>query len=91
LIDWQELIGRCQRKDGQCRAVNISKHCLAASPTDSISTAIDFRSGQTIYKRLASTGLGFNNNYAPVTLGPDGTAYVGVLAGLVSLRDSSAP
>ncbi len=54
-------------------------------------TAIDFRSGQTIYKRLAGTGLGFNNNYAPVTLGPDGTAYVGVLAGLVSLRDSSAP
>ena len=54
-------------------------------------TAIDFRSGQTIYKRLAGTGLGFNNNYAPVTLGPNGTAFVGVLAGLVSLRDSSAP
>jgi hypothetical protein len=54
-------------------------------------TAIDFRSGQTIYKRLAGTGIGFNNNYAPVTLGPDGTGFVGVLAGLVSLRDSSAP
>jgi hypothetical protein len=50
-------------------------------------TAIDFRSGQTVYKRLAGTGLGFNNNWAPVTLGPDGTAYVGALGGLVRLRD----
>jgi hypothetical protein len=50
-------------------------------------TAIDFRSGLTVYKRLAGTGLGFNNHYAPVTLGPDGTAYVGTLGGLVMLRD----
>jgi hypothetical protein len=46
-------------------------------------TALDFRTGRTVYRRLAGTGLGFNNNYAPVTLGPDGTAYVGVLGGLV--------
>jgi hypothetical protein len=50
-------------------------------------TAIDFRRGTTTYKRLAGTGLGFNNNYAPVTIGPDGTAYVGALGGLVLLRD----
>ena len=50
-------------------------------------TAIDFRTGQTIYKRLAGTGFGFNNNWAPVTLGPDSTAYVGVLGGLVRLAD----
>jgi hypothetical protein len=50
-------------------------------------TAIDYRSGRTVYKRLAGTGLGYNNNYAPVTIGPDGTAYVGVLGGLVALRD----
>jgi hypothetical protein len=50
-------------------------------------TAIDFRTGHTIYKRLAGTGLGFNNNWAPVTLAPDGTAYVGALGGLVLLRD----
>jgi len=50
-------------------------------------TAIDWRTGQVIYKRLAGTGLGFNNNWAPVTLGPDGTAYVGALGGLVLLRD----
>jgi hypothetical protein len=49
-------------------------------------TALDFRTGETIYRRLAGTGFGFNNNYAPVTLGPDGTAYVGVLGGLVAFR-----
>jgi len=51
-------------------------------------TAIDFRTGQTVYKRRAGTGLGFNNNFAPVTLGPDGTAYVGALGGLVQIRDA---
>ena len=54
-------------------------------------TAIDFRTGETVYKRLAGRGLGFNNNYAPVTIGPDGTAYVGVLGGLVALRDDEPP
>jgi hypothetical protein len=54
-------------------------------------TALDFRSGSTVYKQRAGTGLGFNNNYAPVTLGPDGTAYVGVLGGIVALRDATAP
>jgi hypothetical protein len=51
-------------------------------------TALDFRTGRTVFSRLAGTGLGFNNNYAPVTLGPDGTAYIGVLGGLVALRDN---
>lgn len=50
-------------------------------------TALDFRTGETVFSRLAGTGLGFNNNYAPVTLGPDGSAYVGVLGGLVRLAD----
>ena len=54
-------------------------------------TAVDFRTGKTVWKRLAGKGLGFNNNYAPVTLGPDGTAYVGVIGGLVALRDRVPP
>ena len=54
-------------------------------------TALDFRSGKTLFKYKAGSGLGFNNNYAPVTLGPDGTAYVGTLGGLVAMRDSAAP
>jgi hypothetical protein len=51
-------------------------------------TALDFRTGDTVYKALAGSGLGYNNNYAPVTLGPDRTAYVGTLGGLVALRDA---
>jgi hypothetical protein len=54
-------------------------------------TALDFRTGATRWKRLTGEGLGFNNNYAPVTIGPDGTAYVGTLGGLVAVRDASAP
>jgi hypothetical protein len=53
--------------------------------------ALDARTGKTIYKQLAGHGLGFNNNYAPVTLGPDGTAYTGVLGGLVAIRDATPP
>ena len=50
-------------------------------------TAIDFETGKTVWDAFAGEGLGFNNNYAPVTLGPDGVAYVGVLGGIVRLAD----
>jgi hypothetical protein len=52
-------------------------------------TAVDFRTGATVYKRLAGEGLGYNNNYAPITIAQDGSIYVGVLGGLVLLRDGS--
>jgi hypothetical protein len=51
-------------------------------------TALDFDTGRRIWRRLAGEGLGFNNNYAPVTIAPNGTAYVGVLGGLVKFRDA---
>ena len=54
-------------------------------------TALDFRTGKTVFKFKAGSGLGFNNNYAPVSIGPDGTAYVGVLGGLVAVRDATPP
>ncbi|MFJ9037276.1 hypothetical protein ACIRF8_11890 [Streptomyces sp. NPDC102406] len=54
-------------------------------------TAVDFRTGQTRWKRLTGTGLAYDNNWAPVTLGPDGTAYVGVFNGLVAVRDTLQP
>jgi hypothetical protein len=50
-------------------------------------TALSFRTGRTVYERLAGTGLGFNSNYAPVSIAGDGTAYVGALGGLVLLHD----
>jgi hypothetical protein len=51
-------------------------------------TAVDFDTGKTVYSRLAGSGFGYNNNFAPVTLAPDGTAYVGVLGGLTVFRDN---
>jgi hypothetical protein len=53
-------------------------------------TALSARTGHRVWSRLTGVGLGYNNNYAPITLGPDGTAYVGVLGGLVSVRDHPA-
>ncbi|WP_125262435.1 hypothetical protein [Streptomyces alboflavus] len=52
-------------------------------------TAVDFRTGEPRWKRLTGTGVAYDNNWAPVTLGPDGTAYVGVFNGLVAVRDAS--
>jgi hypothetical protein len=34
----------------------------------------------------AGSGLGFNDNYAGIAIGRDGTAYVDVTGGLVALR-----
>lgn len=45
-------------------------------------TALDFDTGRTRWKRLAGTGLGFNNNYAPITIARGGTIYLGVLGGV---------
>ncbi|MGW1895066.1 hypothetical protein ACWCP6_33220 [Streptomyces sp. NPDC002004] len=50
-------------------------------------TAVDFRTGATRWKQLVGTGLLYDNNWAPITLGPDGTAYEGVFNGLVAVRD----
>lgn len=51
-------------------------------------TAIDFRTGKTVWNKYAGSGFFFNNNYAGLGLGPDGTAYLGVVGGMISLRDS---
>jgi hypothetical protein len=50
-------------------------------------TAIDFRTGRTVYKALAGTGLGYNNNYAGISISPTGTEYLGALGGIMALRD----
>ncbi|MEX0620179.1 MAG: hypothetical protein WD181_01200 [Solirubrobacterales bacterium] len=52
-------------------------------------TAINFRTGRTVWTRYAGSGLLFNNNYAGLALGPDGNAYLGVIGGLIKLRDTT--
>jgi hypothetical protein len=49
-------------------------------------TAVNARTGHVVWSRLAGTGPDLNNFYAPVTLGPDGTLYVGVIGGIVEAR-----
>jgi sugar lactone lactonase YvrE len=52
-------------------------------------TALDFVSGETRFKILTGYGPNFDNNWAPLTLAPDGTAYVGTSKGLVAIWDNS--
>ena len=54
-------------------------------------TAIDFETGRTAYRVLTGTGVRYDNNWAAISLAPDGTAYVGVLNGLVRVRDRERP
>lgn len=50
-------------------------------------TAVDFNTGETLYKIFTGTGMLYNNTYGPITIGPDGTAYIGVFNGIVAVRD----
>ena len=49
--------------------------------------ALRFSNGKTAWQKYAGSGLLFNNNYAGLALGPDGTAYLGVIGGIIALRD----
>ena len=52
-------------------------------------TAIDWRNGKTVWSQYAGSGASFNNNYAGLAIGPNGTAYLGVIGGIVALRDGA--
>jgi hypothetical protein len=50
-------------------------------------TAVDFWTGETVYKKLTGTGLGYNNWAGALFLHPDGgIAYSTTLFGLVTVR-----
>ena len=50
-------------------------------------TAVDFATGRTAYRVLTGTGIRYDNHWAAIALAEDGSAYVGVLNGLVRIRD----
>ena len=53
-------------------------------------TALDFTTGETVYKKLTGTGLGYNNWQGSLFLHPDGgIAYSTTIFGLVMIRDST--
>ncbi|MEE8469823.1 MAG: hypothetical protein V3S51_00660 [Dehalococcoidia bacterium] len=54
-------------------------------------TALDFTTGETVYKKLTGTGLGYNNWQGSLFLHPDGgIAYSTTIFGLVMMRDTSS-
>lgn len=50
-------------------------------------TAVDFETGKTVYKVFTGCGRNWNNSYGPITIGPNGSAYVGVFNGLIRVAD----
>jgi hypothetical protein len=52
-------------------------------------TALDLRTGKTAFRKLTGIGYLYNNHYAPISLGPDGAAYIGSLGGLIRIADGS--
>ncbi len=50
-------------------------------------TAISYETGKTQWLKYSGSGLSYNNNYAGLALGPDGSAYLGVTGGIVKLSD----
>jgi hypothetical protein len=49
--------------------------------------ALDFATGDTVYKKLTGTGLGYNNWQGSLFLHPDGMAYSTTIFGLVMMLD----
>lgn len=50
-------------------------------------TAVDFETGETVYKVFTGCGRNWNNSYGPITIGPNGSAYVGVFNGVIAVSD----
>jgi hypothetical protein len=50
-------------------------------------TAVDFRTGKTVWHRLIGTGLLYNVHYAGLTISPKGVLYSGVLGGTIGVAD----
>ncbi len=52
--------------------------------------ALDAESGKTAFKIRTGAGMAFDNNWAPITIGTDGTAYVGTIKGIIAIWDDPA-
>jgi hypothetical protein len=50
-------------------------------------TAIDVRTGAVQWSQRTGSGIQWNNHYASVYLGPDGSAYIATVAGMIRLTD----
>ncbi len=50
-------------------------------------SAFSIRTGEEVWRQYVGSGFLFNNHYAAVSIGPDGTAYVGTVGGVVRIAD----
>jgi hypothetical protein len=50
-------------------------------------TALDARTGRTVFSVRTGLGMLLNNHYAAVTIAEDGSAYIATLGGMVRIRD----
>lgn len=48
---------------------------------------LDYSTGKTLFKIHTGNGKNFDNNWAPITLATDGTAYIGTSKGLLAIFD----
>ena len=51
-------------------------------------TAINARTGATVWKQLTGNGIQWNNHYASIYVGRDGAAYISTLMGMIRFKDS---
>ena len=56
-------------------------------------TALDFETGAELWDRLVGKGSGgfwdkYSSVTAPVVIGPNGAAYVGIRTGVISVKDA---
>ncbi len=52
-------------------------------------TALDVETGEVAYEVLAGEGRTFDNTWGTISVGPDGSAYIGVLGGMLQIHDES--
>lgn len=52
-------------------------------------TAVDVATGELVFKQLTGVGWLFNNHYGSITISPDGVAYIGMMGGLVKIKDGN--
>ena len=50
-------------------------------------TAVDFRTGKVVWRKMAGRGVAWDSYFAPSSLGPTGTFYNGNYGGLAAVRD----
>lgn len=50
--------------------------------------AINFRTGQTVWKKMAGTGDQFDSFYPALAMGPNGGLYVGAFGGFMMMKDT---